>query len=314
MPSNVYEEEIDLNDMLQQQPAPEAVPPTPVETVLPAAQSIIPLHENITEIIVAIEPPVQEVMLHVFTELARLLNYLDLIEEGINQDKTLQRTTILFRLVNEKAQVFLRYLNTHTALVKKHNEELSTTLESISFAITHELNRVYKEEVPAINSTRRSVFSRAELTWIYGLLHNCFQQSTITLVQVFDPLLEGSHLFEDYKIKLDQSIILHRELSELLRQVVKAEKETGLLMKLSFINRLQAFQNETMHLLMYRDWDTFETFVTEIVRTYNSMEDLSPSLHRFARYLETLLRHVGMRGVLINYQRIKRNEHIFCAQ
>lgn len=312
MPSNLYEEEIDLDDLLLQQPPVKAVS---VAAAPLATQPPIALHENIARIVESIEPlPIREVMLRVFTELARLLNYMELIAEGINQDKTLQNTTILFRLVNEKAQAFLSYLNANTALVTERHEGLGKTLESISFAITHELNRVYKEEVPAINSTRRSVFSRAELTWIYGLLHNCFQQSTITLVQVFDPSLEGSHLFEDYKIKLDQSIILHRELSELLRQVGRAEKETGLLMKLSFINRLQAFQNETMHLLMYRDWDTFETFVDEIIHTYNSMEDLAPALHKFARYLETLLRHVGMRGVLINYQKIKRNGGALCAQ
>ena len=299
MPSNVYEEEIDLSDLLPQQTRVEAAPL--------ATQPSITLHENISRIVEAIEPPpLREVMLRIFTELARLLNYLELIEDGINQDKTLQRTTILFRLVNEKAQSFLGYLNTHTALVKEYNEKLSETLESISFAIIHELNRVYKEEVPAINSTRSAAFSRAELTWVYGLLHNCFQQSTITLVQAFDPSLDGLHLFKDYKIKLDQSIELHRELSELLRQLEKAEKATGLLMKFSFIHRLQAFRDETMHFLMYKDWDTFESFVDEIIRIYNSMEDLSPTLHRFARYLETLLRHVGMRSVLINHQRMKR--------
>jgi hypothetical protein len=329
MLSNVYEEEIDLGDLLQQQTPVEAVPLTSqpiaknldalpdkeVEAVPLMSQPSIPLQENISAIVEATEPPpLREVILRIFTELARLLNYLELIAEGINQDKTLQKTTILFRLVNEKAQSFLGYLNANTASVREYNEELGETLESISFAIAHELNRVYKEKVPAINSTKPSVFSRAELTWIYGLLHNCFQQSTITLVQAFDPSLDGSHLFEDYKLKLDQSVILYRELSELLRHVNNAEKSTGLLMKLSFINHLQAFRNETMHFLMYRDWETFEKFVDEIIRTYNSMEDLSTPLHRFGRYLETLLKHVGMRSVLIHHQKKRRGEPVSCAQ
>src|ERR687884_1586244 len=76
MPSNVYEEEIDLSDLLPQQTRVEAAPL--------ATQPSITLHENISRIVEAIEPPpLREVMLRIFTELARLLNYLELIEDGI---------------------------------------------------------------------------------------------------------------------------------------------------------------------------------------------------------------------------------------
>ncbi|HYE64953.1 MAG TPA: hypothetical protein VD966_05190, partial [Pyrinomonadaceae bacterium] len=53
----------------------------------------------------------------------------------------------------------------------------------------------------------------------------------------------------------------------------------------------------SMHYLMYRDWEEFERFVVEVMDT-RSAGELAPVLHRFARYLETLLGQVRMRAVL----------------
>jgi hypothetical protein len=165
---------------------------------------------------------------------------------------------------------------------------------------------VFEKEFPHLATNSSTVAApapstRAELTRAYGLLHNCFQQSIITLAQTFNPKLDGAILFDDYKIKVEQSIELDRELASLLQQVRRAEKEAGVLLKLSLINRVKMFRDHTMHYLMYKDWEVFEGFVAEIVKTYDAMENLAPVMHKFGSYLETLLQHVRMRAVLSNY-------------
>ena len=115
---------------------------------------------------------------------------------------------------------------------------------------------------------------------------------------MFDPTLNGNVLFEDHKLKQEQSVTLYRELTLLLHKIRRVESGAGILQQLYFINSLKQFHRETMHYLMHRDWAEFESFVNEIVKTYDEAGDLSPVFHRFSGYLETLLNHVSMRAVL----------------
>ncbi|HEX8888736.1 MAG TPA: hypothetical protein VF779_06145, partial [Pyrinomonadaceae bacterium] len=65
-----------------------------------------------------------------------------------------------------------------------------------------------------------------------------------------------------------------------------------------FINSLRQFQQETMHFLMHRDWEEFESHVNEVVQAYDEMGDLVPVFHKLDIYLETLLRQISLRTVL----------------
>jgi hypothetical protein len=49
--------------------------------------------------------------------------------------------------------------------------------------------------------------------------------------------------------------------------------------------------------LFYKDRESVERFVEEILRTHDR-KDLVPILHRFGAYLETLFGHVNNRTVL----------------
>jgi hypothetical protein len=131
-----------------------------------------------------------------------------------------------------------------------------------------------------------------------GILQNCFQQSTLTLARLFDPLIAPGDIFPNYKAREEQSIILHRELILLLHKIGSAERGGGALQKMYFINSLKQFQQETMQFLMHRDWEEFESFVDEIVKAYDETGDLTDVFHRFTSYLKTLINHVSMRAVL----------------
>jgi hypothetical protein len=180
---------------------------------------------------------------------------------------------------------------------------MRAALDTTSFALKHELRRVYEVEAKGLGEPGSPQFSRLALARAYGLMQNCFQQSVITLVQVFNPTLEAEELFEEYKARGEQSLILRRELSALLQKVRGVTKESGVLQMLNVINSMKRFRLETMHFLMYKDWEGFEAFVEEITTTYDETGNIDYVLNKFAPYLEALINHVNMRAVLSNRNR-----------
>ena len=64
--------------------------------------------------------------------------------------------------------------------------------------------------------------------------------------------------------------------------------------------KLKAFVDGPVRSLFYKDQESVERFVEEILRTPDR-KDLVPILHRFGAYLETLFNHVNNRTVLAAY-------------
>jgi len=298
MAANSHEEEIEIDELFQIMASAKDVAETEQKQVV--SRTLL-LNAPLNELVARIEAKdVQKVVMLIFLELTRLLEYLSSIEAALLKDKTLQQTLVLFDLINTRTSSLLRYIDSHTSQLHEIDEGLKDALSGTSFALNHELKRVFKLEIPNLSSSDGRLLSRADLTRAYGLLHNCFQQSTITLAQAFDSNLDGTILFSDYKAKVDQSFELYNELSLLHQRVSNAEKEEELLVRLSLINHVKSFRSGTMHYLMYRDWETFEGFVDELVKAFDNLEELTPVLHRFTQYLETLLKHVSMRADLSN--------------
>ena len=62
-------------------------------------------------------------------------------------------------------------------------------------------------------------------------------------------------------------------------------------------DKFRAFLSGPVRSLFYKDRESVERFVEEILRT-RDRKDLVPILHRFGAYLETLFSHVNNRTVL----------------
>jgi ribosomal protein S15P/S13E len=290
----MQEEVIDLSELLRTADYGEE---SPAQTS-PATDRPTETRPAATEPTGQIPPSLNRGLHDIIDELRHLLRYLELIETGITQEGDLKKTALIFRLVRDKALTLTGEMSDLAARARHRDKSLWSTLDTIGFAIKHELRRVYEVENAGLTSPEVTRFSRYDLIRAYGLLQNCFHQSAIALAQILNPTLNGEKLFEEYKIKKEDSLTLHRELTLLLHKVSRVQKEAGLLQIRNVINGLKRFQQDTMHLLMYRDWGEFEEFVDEIVKTYDELGNLQPVLHRFASYLETLLKHVSMRAVL----------------
>ncbi len=324
-PSDALEVEIDLDELVSesappteptcapQAEAPRPPPPVPdcppaVTTTPPAAATPAPPKPPAAPPSLGLPPQFAKIVAKVedgrrralaASTLLRIMKSLDAlraVEEALTRQKVIT-VGALFGGVRAQATSLLAYL-TETVVKDDLDDEFREVLDGIRFVMAHEIGKVFSYEFPGLTSDGPAKFTRAELTRAWGLLHNCLQQTAITLARAVDPAATGQELFEDYRSKTENSLTLYRELQVLLQKVKTAEKANGILLKHSLVRHLEHFREETMHFLMYKDWGEFGRYVDEVKRAFEEMEDFDCVLHGFAQYLSTLIHHVGMREVL----------------
>ena len=236
----------------------------------------------------------------IFTSLARMLQRLRVIETILRRDQPLKFLLPLFTLLHEEGRWLLEFIETRAMRTEGLDEGVFDTLDGTNYAISMELRKVFAHELVGLSSLRQPPAIYARVENAYGLLRDCFQQSTVALAQVFDPQLEGSQLFDTFQTKLQQSLALRGDLWTLLLLVRRAEKERDQRPVAPLLERLMEFREGSLRYLMYKDWEACERFMEEVAAARGAIE-LAPVLHRFGAYLETLHGQVNMRAVLANH-------------
>jgi hypothetical protein len=182
-----------------------------------------------------------------------------------------------------------------------HAEEIDgavfDALDCTGYAIGVELTRVFGRELVGLASLRQSPAIYTKVENAHGLLRDSFQQSLVSLVQVFDPTFDGANFFQSFRSRLEQSLVLRRDLWRLLQLVLQAEQDRDRRPLRPLLERLDAFREGSLRFLMYKDWETYERFVAELLAARGAVE-LAPVLHRFGTYLEALFGQINMRIVL----------------
>lgn len=238
-----------------------------------------------------------EAIQHVFISLSRVRDVLRIVEINVDEGGSLPVTLAAFSLVDNESKSLVHFIERHTSKIKSIKGPLRHALDGTSFALRHELKRVFGHDLAAIHSELQADEVRPTIMRAHGLLSNCFEQSTLTLVRVFDPSVSGQILFYDFRNRLEQSTVLLNDLSSLMQLTQQAEDRPGAETSSLLIRNLKAFCDGTMHSLMYKDWDEFEDIAREVTSSYGSARHTF-ILHCFATYLDALINQVGMRGVL----------------
>lgn len=239
-------------------------------------------------------------VLQVFSQLICLLEKLRYVEMSLRRDLPLKQVLPIFCLVHEDARALLDFIETRALRTEGLKEPLFDALDGMNYAITMELRKVFSHELVGITSLRQSPSIYAKVENAHGLLRDCFQQSIVGLAQLFDPELDGVRLFNTFQTKLEQSLTLRNELWTMLQLVRRAEKERDQYPISRLLERLNGFREGTQRYLMYKDWEACERFIEEVAAARGAVE-VTPVLHRFSAYLETLLGQVNMRAVLADY-------------
>jgi hypothetical protein len=275
---------------------PPATPPAAAEVNGPQHPLLPPAFD---EIVGRVRPAwARELVGSTFVRLLRVLDTLGNIEKALTRPSAV-RVGFLFEDVKARSAALLSHVTEAVSGNPRLDPRLRDVLDGMRFVIGHELTKVFQREFPRLTDDRsQPAYTRADLSRAWGLLHNCFQQTAITLAQTFDAGARGALLFEDYKSRVENSLTLQRELNGLLRMVGTAERSSGILLKHALVMHLERFRDETMHFLMYKDWGEFGRYVDDVKRAFEEMEEFESVLHEFSQYLTTLIHHVGMREAL----------------
>ena len=277
-------------------PAHTQTDSAPAANVEPNSQAALPA--PLVALIARLSAQTQhESMARILSDLGRMLGYLHLIEHKVRQDRLLVATMSVFLRLQTETGTLITNIESEAQRQLRTDEVLADVLRGVSYAIGHEVRRVFESELIGLDELRNTSSIRARLEHAYGLLHNAIQQSLIVLAQVFEPTLTGEALFDDFARRRQHSLKLYRELDQLL-QLAHHVEATGDGRAVSLLlARLTLFRDEGMCHLMYRDWNEYESFITEM-RAAQSRFEMATVLNSLTCYLETLLNQVRMRSAL----------------
>lgn len=243
-------------------------------------------------------PNLREISQTILGEMLRYFNWLTRIENNLQKLDTLLESLSLLEVLEFDARSLTDFIDTRAIKLAAGNERLLDVLDGISYGITHDLRRVFERELVRGVTEQSIPIVYGKILHAHGLLTNCFQQSTITLLQVFNPSLDASKLFNDYELRLQQSLVLCKDLSSLMRFVRLAQAKDDPDVLRSVTARILEFRDGSMQYLMYKDWRGYESLALEVITAVENNLDPKPLLHRFICYLEVLYGHVKMRAVL----------------
>ena len=240
----------------------------------------------------------REISQTVLGEMMRFFDWLARIENNLHKLDTLLESLSLLEVLEFEARSLTDYIDTRAIRLAKGNERLHEVLDGISYGITHDLRRIFERELVRGVTEQSIPIVYGKILHAHGLLTNCFQQSTITLLQVFKPSLDASTLFNDVELRLQQSLILCKDLSSLMRFVRLAQANDQPDVMREVTTRILEFRDGSMQYLMYKDWRGYESLALEVITAIENNLAPKPLLHRFICYLEVLYGHVKMRAVL----------------
>jgi hypothetical protein len=257
------------------------------------------LHHEIELVVSRIaHPSLREISQTVLDEMQRFFDWLARIENNLQKLDTLLESLSLLEVLEFEARSLIDFIDHRAVKLAAGNERLLDVLDGISYGITHDLRRVFERELVRGVTEQSIPIVYGKILHAHGLLTNCFQQSTITLLQVFNPNLDASKLFNDYELRLQQSLVLCKDLSSLMRFVRLAQANSDPDVLRSVSARILEFRDGSMQYLMYKDWRGYESLALEVITAVENNLDPKPLLHRFICYLEVLYGHVKMRAVL----------------
>lgn len=244
------------------------------------------------------DPAVRGVTQTILSEMLRFFDWLDRIENNLHKLDTLQESLSLLEVVEFETRSLLDFIDSRALKVAAGNERLHEVLDGITYGISHDLRRIFERELVRGVTEHSIPIVYGKILHAHGLLTNCFQQSTITLLQVFNSSLDPTSLFNDIEARLKQSLVLCKDLSSLMRFVRLSQANSDANVLRTVVDRILEFRDGSMHYLMYKDWRGYESLALEVITAIENNLDPKPLLHRFLCFLELLYGHVKMRAVL----------------
>ncbi len=236
----------------------------------------------------------------VLPHFGKILRWLNEIDKMLKNDEPLKPALLLFSRIYEQVQALMNFVNNRLLRFSNETDELFGLLDGAAYTASIELRKVFHHELAGLVEIRQTPLIYAKVETAYSLLNDSFQQTLVTFAQFLEPTIEPTKMFPTFQSKLQQSQILRRNLWQAFRVVQQAEKNPETANLDALHKQLNEFNDTTLHFLFYKDMETVERFIEEVLVT-DDKKDLVPILHRFGAYLETLFGQVNMRAVLAKH-------------
>ena len=236
----------------------------------------------------------------VLPRIAKILKWLSVVGQMLANDEPLKPSLLVFARVQEQTRELINFIDNRLLRFPNADEELFASLDGASYTASMELRKVYDFELTGLAGIRPSPSIFARIETAYSLLNDSFEQILTGFARLADPKIDGLELFPSFKVKLEQSLTLRRDLAAMLKVVHAAEQKPEKSNIETLRTTLRQFLDVSVKFLFYKDRETVERFIEEIVVT-EEPRDIVSILHRFGAFLETLLGQVNMRTVLANY-------------
>ena len=233
----------------------------------------------------------------VLPRFGRVLRWLDVVGKMLESDEPLKPALLVFARVNEQIFDLTNYINNRLERFPDEEAEMFSSLDAASYTASIELKKVYSQELSGLAGMRQAPSVYARIETAHSLLNEGFQQMLAGLARLIDPNTDVFKLFPNFAVKLDQSIALRKDLWAVTQLVQKAEAKPEKDEIEAMQKALRALMKGSVGYLFYKDTETVERFVEEILVTKEN-KDLVPILHRFGAYLETLFGQINLRAVL----------------
>jgi len=244
------------------------------------------------------DPSVYRLVQNCFEEIGRVFGRLALIESNLTKLDMLLESLSIFDVLQYEIRNFVQFLETEALTAETLDDKLREVLDGICYGISHDVKRIFERELASGIRDQTTPIVFGKIVHSHGLLTNCFQQSMITLLQVFNSGIEPLAIFDDFEERVRQSLILCNDLQSLIR-VVRAAEQQGTPESLSQVAQSALhFRDNSMHYLMYRDWRGYERLALALITAIEANSDSKDLLHQFNCFLQLLYGHVKMRAVL----------------
>jgi hypothetical protein len=245
-------------------------------------------------------PPAEQTDLNtILRRFSRILKSLSVVGRMLKNDEPLKPTLLIFSRIYEQTQEMIAYINNRLLRFPDEEAPLFGSLDGAAYTASIEMKKVYNQELTGLIGIRPSPTVYARIETAYSLLNDSFQQILAGFASLIDPATRPSSIFPNFDVKYEQSLALRADLWKILQSVQAAEHEPDKARIERVKKDLTAFLKETVHFMFYKDKETVERFVEEILIARDK-KDLVPILHRFGAYLETLFGQVNMRSVLLD--------------
>lgn len=236
----------------------------------------------------------------VLPRFAKILKSLSVIERMLKNDEPLKPSLLIFARIYEQINELIKYVDNRLLRFPDDEDKLFGALDGTAYTASIELRKVYSHELAGLAELRPTPTVYARIETAHSLLNDSFQQTLVNFAQLVKPEIKGEEIFPNFNLKLRQSLLLRQNLSNILETVKKTERNPEKMAVVELHTQLNDFLAAPLHFLFYKDMETLERFIEEILITDNK-KDLVPILHRFGAYLETLFGQVNMRAVLAEH-------------